>query len=244
MTCFAQNSRIVFDLGMNNGDDTAYYLARGFKVVAVEANPALCSKAAARFATEIHDGQLTIFNRAIWETSGIKTFYVNTENDHWSSLELGWAGRDNSDYKEISVRCVTLTELFDEFSSPYYLKIDVEGVDHIVLAQLAAVEALPMFVSVEDCRFGFSYMETLAACGYDGFKLLDQSTVPNLCDPRIGYRFPVGSSGPLGEDIEGRWLSYSEIVDAYACTVRDRAGARLAPRSQWWDIHCTRLSSG
>ncbi len=38
MTVFADSSRFIMDLGMNNGDDTAYYLAKGFDVVAIEAN--------------------------------------------------------------------------------------------------------------------------------------------------------------------------------------------------------------
>jgi hypothetical protein len=31
---------LIYDVGMNNGDDTAYYLRRGFRVVAIEPNPA------------------------------------------------------------------------------------------------------------------------------------------------------------------------------------------------------------
>jgi len=40
---------LIYDIGMNNGDDTAYYLQRGFRVIAVEANPALVSQAIQRF---------------------------------------------------------------------------------------------------------------------------------------------------------------------------------------------------
>ena len=32
---------LIFDIGMNNGNDTDFYLAKGFHVVAVEANPFL-----------------------------------------------------------------------------------------------------------------------------------------------------------------------------------------------------------
>ena len=42
---------LVFDIGMNNGDDTAYYLHRGFRVVAVEADPILCAAATTRLLT-------------------------------------------------------------------------------------------------------------------------------------------------------------------------------------------------
>ena len=32
---------LVFDIGLNNGDDTAYYLHLGYRVIGVEANPLL-----------------------------------------------------------------------------------------------------------------------------------------------------------------------------------------------------------
>ncbi len=33
------NPDLIFDVGMNNGDDTDFDLAKGFRVVAIEANP-------------------------------------------------------------------------------------------------------------------------------------------------------------------------------------------------------------
>ncbi|TIL80880.1 MAG: FkbM family methyltransferase, partial [Mesorhizobium sp.] len=44
---------LVYDVGMNNGDDTAYYLHRGFRVVAIEADPDLCNGAVSRFGKEL-----------------------------------------------------------------------------------------------------------------------------------------------------------------------------------------------
>lgn len=239
MTRFAKDSRLIFDLGMNNGDDTAFYLRRGFNVVALDANPALCESAKRRFAAEIDQGRLTIVNAAIWEKAGETTFFVNLDNDHWSSIDIGWAGRDASRCKKISVRCVTLDGLFREFGVPHYLKIDVEGVDHVVLGQLRGSDVLPLYISVEDCRFGFEYMTTLASCGYDAFKLLDQSTVPEMTDAATGRAFPAGSSGPFGGELPGEWLSHPDMVALYSTSVRDFQGHRLAPRTRWWDIHCT-----
>ena len=244
MTVYAKDSRLIFDLGMNNGDDTAFYLSKGFNVVALDADPALCTAAQRRFQSAIDDGRLTVRNAAISDSDGETTFYLNLDNDHWSSLDVGWAGRDASRVRDIRVSCITLASLFKEFGVPRYLKIDVEGVDQSVLDQLRATDELPLFVSVEDCRFGFQYMETLACCGYDGFKLLDQSTVPQMTDPETGHRFAAGSSGPMGSDLPGKWLSHADMMSVYSATVRDRAGNRLAPRSQWWDIHCTHLGNG
>ncbi len=241
MPRFANDSRLVFDLGMNNGDDTAHYLSHGFNVASVEANPTLCEGARGRFHTEIAGGRLKILNAAISEKAGEATFHINLDNNHWSSLDIGWAGRDASPCSDITVPCVTLSNLFGEFGVPYYLKIDVEGVDGVVLEQLQGNALLPQYVSVEDCRFGFQYMEILASCGYDAFKLLDQSTVCTMTDPVTGHLFPAGSSGPFGNDVPGQWLSYADMVKLYSSTVRDREGHRLAPRSQWWDLHCTNL---
>jgi FkbM family methyltransferase len=236
MSRFARSSRVIFDLGMNNGDDTAFYLRRGFDVVALEANPALCEKAEKRFESAVGDGRLKILNAAIWEKSGEATFFVNLENDHWSSLDIGWAGRDAGRCEEIKVRCVTLTELFGEFGVPYYLKVDVEGVDQAVIEQLRGMHLLPLYVSVEDCRFGPRYMEILASCGYDAFKLLDQSSVPYMQGG-----FPQGSSGPFGDEVPGEWLTHDKMMALYSTTVRDTQGNRLAPRTRWWDIHCTNI---
>ena len=243
MTRYAKDSRLIFDLGMNNGDDTAYYLSHGFNVVALDANPTLCERAQSRFRAAIDDGRLKIVNAAIWEKSGETTFYVNLDNDHWSSLDIGWAGRDASRCHEIGVPCVTLSSLFDEFGVPH-LSQDRRGRRRPgVLEQLRGNDLLPLYVSVEDCRFGSQYMETLASCGYDGFKLLDQSTVSRYDGSATGHLFPAGSSGPFGNDLPGQWLPYDEMVTLYSTTVRDLAGNRLAPRTHWWDIHCTHLGS-
>jgi FkbM family methyltransferase len=238
---YAKNSRLIFDLGLNNGDDTDFYLKRGFDVVALDANPVLYERAQKRFEKAIIDGRLRLLNAAIWDRPGQANFYINLENDHWSSLDATWAAREASKYKEVTVECVTLGTLFSEFGVPYYLKIDVEGVDQSVLEQLRGCDVLPLFVSVEDCRFGLEYMRLLASCGYNGFKLLDQSAVPQIKDAATGHVFPAGSSGPFGDDLPGHWLTYDAMLKHYSVSVRDRSGKRLTERTHWWDIHCTTI---
>ena len=241
MTRYAKDSRMIFDLGMNAGEDSAFYVKRGYRVVALEANPALCEKVRRRFQKEIDDKRLHLLNAAIADRAGCTKFFVNLDNDHWSSLDAGWAGRDASKFEETTVECVTLDDLFGKFGIPYYVKIDVEGTDRIVLEQLRGHDVLPLFVSVEDCRLGFDYMQIMASCGYNAFKLLDQSSVPQMMDAVTGHVFVSGSSGPFGDDLPGSWLAHGEMIKHYSQIVRDNAGNRLASRDQWWDIHCTRL---
>ena len=57
------NGKLIFDIGMHVGQDTAFYLAKGFRVIAVEANPLLVRDAEKHFKNQIETGQLTILNR-------------------------------------------------------------------------------------------------------------------------------------------------------------------------------------
>ncbi len=231
---------LIYDLGMNNGDDTDFYLKRGFEVVAVEANPELCRLAEARFSEAIAAGKLTIIKAAIGDHDGEVTFHVNLDNHHWSSTDINWAGRDESSCKAITVDCVSLASLYARHGVPHFMKIDVEGADMMVLEQVVAGSALPDFVSIEDCRFGFDYTRILSEAGYETFQLIDQSGIGGSNDPASGHIFPQGSSGLFGPDLPDAWEPYSDFVETYATTVRTREGVRLAPRTRWWDIHAAR----
>jgi len=235
---FENGNDLIFDLGMNNGDDAEYYLKRKFRVIAVEANPLLCEFASKRFHREIKSGMISIVNSAISDTCGPVQFFVNQQNDHWSSMDSGWAGRDGSAYTAITVESISLRKLFETYGIPIYMKVDVEGADDIVIKQLSQLDRLPYYLSVEDCRFGYEYLFTLRSVGYQNFKLLDQSTVPTLIDQPTGHHFKKGSSGPFGEDVPGEWLSINEMEERYAHEVRDRNLVRMASREHWWDIHC------
>jgi len=231
---------LIYDLGMNNGDDTGFYLKRGFDVVAVEANPALCQMAEARFAEAIAAGKLTIIKAAIGDHDGEVTFHVNLDNHHWSSTDINWAGRDDSACEAITVTSLSLASIYARHGIPHFMKIDVEGADLMVLEQVVKGAALPDFISIEDCRFGFDYARILSGAGYQNFQLVDQSAVGETRDPVSGHVFPTGSSGLFGPDLPGIWELYPEFVETYATTVRTREGVRLAPRTRWWDIHASR----
>lgn len=236
----AVTPNLIYDLGMNNGDDTDFYLKRGFAVVAVEANPALCVLAEERFREAIGAGRLTVIKAAIGAQDGKVTFHVNLDNHHWSSTDINWAGRDASACKAITVDCVTLASIYACHGIPHYMKIDVEGADQMVLEQVVKGPALPDFLSIEDCRFGPDYARTLSQAGYQSFQLIDQSEIPGTRDAVTRHVFPQGSSGPFGPDLPDEWEAYPEFTETYATTVRTRQGVRLAPRTRWWDIHAAR----
>jgi FkbM family methyltransferase len=61
--------RLVYDVGMFNGDDTDYYLKKGFRVVGIEANPHLIPQLTERFSADIEQKCLVIENVAVAESS-------------------------------------------------------------------------------------------------------------------------------------------------------------------------------
>ena len=63
---------LIYDVGMHQGQDTDYYLKKGFNVVAFEANPANVEFCKKRFSVEIEQGKLIIIEGAIAESSTSK----------------------------------------------------------------------------------------------------------------------------------------------------------------------------
>ena len=61
---------LIYDFGMHNADDTEIYLRKGFRVVAIEADPSLCEQARKRLSEHVASGELVVVNKAIGERPG------------------------------------------------------------------------------------------------------------------------------------------------------------------------------
>lgn len=144
-------SELVFDIGMHNGDDTAYYLARGYRVVAVEANPQWCTAARERFAREISTGQLSVRNIGIAETQGKADFWVSTEAS-LSSFHAEHAAKHGAQVASVKVETMPFRQLIEEEGTPFFVKIDIEGSDSLCLTDLAATASRPAYLSFRGRR--------------------------------------------------------------------------------------------
>src|SRR6476659_10205821 len=105
-------TNLIFDLGMHQGEDTSFYLHKGFRVVGVEANPDLCAHCARRFPREVASGQLTIVNQAIAEEPGEITFFRN-DRTIWGTVDPEWAARNRRlgrESEELVVPAITMKE--------------------------------------------------------------------------------------------------------------------------------------
>ena len=173
---------LIFDIGLHHGDDTAYYLYKGYRVVAIEANPVLARACEKRFESEIKAGRLEILNVGIGPAHGEFTFWIHRTHDYWSSFIRNpkW---DDSDCSPVSIRCIPFSDLLVRYGSPYYLKVDIEGADPLVLDALQSND-LPKYVSFEAGKFTVVSLCQLANLGYDAFKCVDQTTHNS---PDLGY---------------------------------------------------------
>jgi hypothetical protein len=78
---------LIYDLGTHNGQDSEFYLKKGFTVVTVEANPQLCERIKQGFAREIAEGRYVLVEKAVRERFGKVTFFQNTERSIWGTTE-------------------------------------------------------------------------------------------------------------------------------------------------------------
>jgi FkbM family methyltransferase len=169
---------LIFDIGSHNGDDTCYYLRKGFRVVAVDANPLLTGAMGRRFEAEVAQGRLEVLNLGIAAEEGIFSFWINEVQDTWSSFDRLMAGFNGTPCREVKVPCIRLATLMERYGVPFYLKIDIEGYDYLCIEQLDPSH-LPGYVSAELLLHGrdeHGILGKLAAAGYRRFKLINQVT--------------------------------------------------------------------
>lgn len=278
-------TQLIFDVGMAGGEDTAYYLHRGYRVVGIEAHAGLARECAERFASAVRDGQLIIENVGIAESRGTMPFYISTEPPFYHSFDRQWASRNGKEPTEIAVPTVPITDLIDKHGIPYYMKVDIEGNDDLIVEQLDPARK-PKLISIETSNA--SQIELLASKGYTKFKCISQrlflpvQTPPSLRERlhvlgaklrsargpigglfrktplrrvaermihgvrrRRGWEFQMGSSGPFGDDLCGRWLDAAEMIATHRQCEERRARGESSlfwnadKHSFWTDFHAT-----
>jgi FkbM family methyltransferase len=229
---------LIYDIGMNDGRDTAHYLTRGFDVVGVEANLSLVAMLREKFATPIAEGRLTIVPKAVAAKRGTVQLAV-AEKSIWSSISPTIIDRNVANHVRltcIDVEAVEFGDILKEHGMPYYLKADIEGVEILCIEALLKFEDRPKYVSFEtiattaqaDYASGFNELALLWTLGYRAFKYVDQSKLKRLNGqildkegPPFIYRNACSTgdgfshdSGPFGEETPGPWLSAKEALSS------------------------------
>jgi len=220
---------LIFDVGFHKGEDTEFYLKKGFRVVAVEANPVLYAAGIERFKKEIDAGRLTLLNVAIADIDGPVRFFVNPRVTEWGTISPDFAARNRqlgAASDAITVQGLRFDRILREFGVPYYLKIDIEGADVLCLEGLLRVSARPTHLSLESSKTSWAALVAeftrLRALGYSRFKVVSQEGVQHQQCPdparegrHVQHRFLRGASGAFGEEAPGAWLSERQAIARY-----------------------------
>jgi FkbM family methyltransferase len=221
---------LIFDVGMHLGEDTDFYLKKGFRVVGFEANPTLVNHCRARFSEAVESRRLVIVEGAVAPgTKSTVPFYVNLVKTQWGTLNPDWVLRNKKRgalSRIIEVRRIDLVDFLHEHGMPYYLKIDIEGLDLWAVSVLKELKDRPQFVSIETEINSFPRLrgeiDMLRSLGYEKFKSVQQKTVAGTrieSHARDGatfeHIFECEASGPFGDDLPGEWLDHKATLRAY-----------------------------
>jgi len=215
---------------MHTGNDAEFYLKKGFRVIGIEADPLLADQTAKRLAHFLATKQLTILNLAIHTFDGETEFYVNRSHDDWGTLSKEFVKRNEtrfgSKHETIRVRCSRFENILEIHGIPYYLKIDIEGVDHLCLQALLSQKTRPAFISIEADLTSFdkacAQLTLLWNLGYHQFKIINQSLNHRIKCPNppreglyVDHSFSGLSSGTFGEETAGSWLDMETTLEKY-----------------------------
>jgi len=218
-------NNLIFDLGFHLGCDSKYYISKGYQIIAVEANPNLCS-------SWNHNNNLILLNKAISETSynnNEVSFFIRKDNLDWSSCNKKLAEQQNGKSEECKVKTITLIDLIHEYGTPYYIKTDVEGCDLTVAEQLSWLEEKPKYVSFELNKVDyFDIFYYLKKAGYTKFQLRNQENNDKYCSGYFGEYLP-----------KDKWVDFDEALSRYLkfreLRILDRENLSMG----WLDIHAS-----
>jgi FkbM family methyltransferase len=227
------NSKIIYDLGANNGANIPYYLEKADKVVAVEANPVLCDEIRSRFDAEIECGKLFVENYIITTSSSAAPkakFYISKGHHVLSQFPKP---RNLHNFEELELPQKSILDLIREYGDPHYVKIDIEHYDAEILKELFSNGVSPPYISAES--HDAMIFAIMVAAGLNAFKLVEGISVSEKYKNHDikgtkKYSFPHHSAGPFGDDIDGEWFSAKDFI-------RILGTQGLG----WKDIHATNL---
>ena len=228
---------LIYDVGLHLGEDTDFYLRKGFCVVAFEADPDHAEHCKRRFTNEIADDRLVIVEGAIVDPADLAPgqrevgFYRNEKNTAFGTVQTAWAERNeraNAPSQETRVAVINFSAVLREHGVPRYMKIDIEGSDEVCLRALEAFDERPDYVSIESNKTSLAAIrgeiDLLRSLGYDRFQAVEQSHIPQNqrppAPPREGQyvdqTFEVGCSGLFGRELdEDGWMTRRQVLGRY-----------------------------
>ena len=259
----APQPRLVFDIGMHQGEDTEFYLSRGCNVVGIEANPVLVAQLREKFAAEIASGRVQIVDKAIADKPGRVAFTIDASESIWGSISPSFIERNRlfvdpskntATNQVVEVESTTLDELIRAYGTPYYMKVDIEGMDMACIRALHHCRSRPRYLSIESAvtsavtsvEIGYDELAHLWVLGYRYFKYVDQSELARLEGstldregPSMPYKYRGHSSGPFGEESPGPWQPIGPTLRRMRTLVLYQNS--IGPGGRYYKTHHSRI---
>jgi len=230
--------KIIFDIGANQGQNLNYFLEKADVVVAFEASSDLVLNIKKKFKEFIDNGKLVIENIALIDDDNIKkiNFFVSKGKGITNTL----FPVNPNEFKKQEVKCGKASLLIKKYLEKYkiseieYIKIDIEGADHLVLNDLLINNILAKNLSVE-CHKP-EVIELLLKTQYKSFKFVHGGNLIFKKNVEITTKdknkkiinFDKHSSGPYGDDIPGDYYDKNSILPYF-----------LNNGFGWKDVHCS-----
>jgi len=238
---------LIYDVGMYDGSDTAFYLQKGFDVIAVEANPRQVEKMQTAFHAELASGRLTIHGVAVAAEAGTARLLVH-DHDDWTRLDAFRDYRfDPGAYQELSVPARRFGDIYAEHETPYYVKLDIEGSETFAIRDIFASGRYPEYLSFEANPEKDALLELCVEHGYRRFNIVPQKAkagwqLPNppLEGNYVPVHFNTNMSGPFGREIPGAWMTLRQVHQAFQDWRMAVERGEEAARQEWHDIHAWR----
>ena len=169
---FVEPGQIIFDVGANIGQKADFFIGIGAKVICFEPQPNCVEVLNQKYG---NNPQVTIINKGLAEHPGEMQLSISSDLNVLSTFSEKWkTGRFagvNWD-REITVEISTLDEMIQLFGCPQFCKIDVEGLEYLVLKGLSQpIPCLSFEFTIEfidDAKKSIAHLETL---GYKLFNL-------------------------------------------------------------------------
>lgn len=225
------NKNLIYDVGMHQGQDTDFYLKKGFAVVGFEANPSNAEICRQRFADAIRANRLTVVEGAIVENAAPDArarFYLNKDHSFWGSTADDWAYRNEvmgTSNEIIEVGAINFARAIEQHGMPFYLKADIVGSETICLRALLEFETKPEYISIRSEKVIFERLleefRLLEQLGYNRFKAIQQdvsnvhATFTDAGGQTVTHLFEEGGSGFFAEETNGRWKTKEQVLKHY-----------------------------
>ena len=164
--------QIIFDVGANIGQKADFFIEIGAKVICFEPQPHCVEVLNQKYG---NNDKVAIVNKGLADRPGEMQLSISSDLNVLSTFSEKWkTGRFagvNWDQK-VTVEISTLDEMIQVFGCPQFCKIDVEGLEYLVLKGLSQpIPCLSFEFTrefIEDAKKSIAHLETL---GYQLFNL-------------------------------------------------------------------------